>query len=361
VEVLNTFPHKESYTFVVVPLRNMSEQKDVEVPIKDLTSIVHAALLSTGLRGEDAKVITDNLMYAEMRRNNQGVIKVTSGALNPSKSEGEIEIKKETPVSALVDGKGRIGMCVMKRCLDIGIEKARSSGVAVVSASGYKSATGALGYWAYQAAKEGFIYIMCCQCPEMVAPAGSYEAIFGTNPLAMGFPRGKDKPPVVLDMATSAEAWYHLKMSEAKGEPIRDDIAYDEHGRPTSSASAALKGALRTFGGHKGSGLALMVELLAGSLSGADMEDKWNAKRGWGTFMLLLKPELMGEEEDILAAANTMTARVQGAKRLQETVEVLYPGERGSRNEEETLRRGTIPIPGTVLARLQAMAGSQEN
>ena len=104
------------------------------------------------------------------------------------------------------------------------------------------SATGALGYWAYQAAKEGFIYIMCCQCPEMVAPAGSHEAIFGTNPIAMGFPTGNDTPPVILDMATSAEAWYYLKMSEAKGEPIKDDIAYDEHGSPTTSASAALQG-----------------------------------------------------------------------------------------------------------------------
>ncbi len=331
----------------------------MEVPIEDLDRIVNAALISTGLRKGDARVITENLMYAEKRRNNQGVIKVTSGALHPDPKESEIVIRKETPVSALVDGSSRIGMCVMRRSLDIGIEKARSSGLAVISASGYHSATGALGYWAYQAARQGFIYIMCCSCPEMVAPAGSYEAVFGTNPIAMGFPTGtdKDSQPVVLDMATSAEAWYHLKMSEAKGEAIKGDIAYDEHGKFTTSPSDALKGALRTFGGHKGSGLAMMVELLAGSLSGADMEDKWHARKGWGTFMLLLKPELMGEEKDVLQAANTMIMRVKGAKKLEGTTEVYYPGERGAKNEEETLARGTIPIPGGVLAKLQAMAG----
>ena len=332
-------------------------EADAEVPIEDLDRIVRAALISTGLREEDAQVITENLMYAEKRRNNQGVIKVTSGALNPDPKESEIQIRKETPVSALVDGSSRIGMCVMRKCLDIGIEKARSSGIAVVSASGYQSATGALGYWAYQAARQGFIYIMCCSCPEMVAPAGSYEAVFGTNPIAMGFPTGKDNPPVVLDMATSAEAWYHLKMSEAKGEAIKGDIAYDEHGKLTTSPSDALKGALRTFGGHKGSGLAMMVELLAGSLSGADMEDKWHANKGWGTFMLLLKPELMGEEQDILQAANTMIMRVKKAKKLKDTTEVYYPGERGAKIAEETLGRGTIPIPGGVLAKLKAMAG----
>jgi LDH2 family malate/lactate/ureidoglycolate dehydrogenase len=330
---------------------------EVQVPISQLEKVIFNALKGgAGLREEDARIVTDNLMYAEMRGNNQGCIKVTTGALNKVVNEGEIEIARETPVSAKLLGSHRIGMAVMRRSLDICLEKAATSGIGMVSSSGYHSATGALGFWTRQAAEKGYICLLCCQCPEMVAPHGSYEAIFGTNPIAFSFPVGvKGTSPVTLDMATSSAAWYHLKQSHAEGRDIDENLAYDAEGQPTTSPGAALSGALKTFGGAKGSGLAMMVELLAGALSGADMEDKWHSRAGWGSFMCVIRPDLFGDPEDIQKAAATMCARIKGASKLDSVEEIYLPGERSDLNLAATMERGTIPISSAVLEQLKAM------
>jgi LDH2 family malate/lactate/ureidoglycolate dehydrogenase len=332
---------------------------DVAVPVEELEDLVFKALVSeaNGLREDDARVIAGNLMYAERRRNNQGVIKVVTGALKASEKEGDIEIVKSTPVSAKIVGNDRIGMIVMKKALDVALEKAAANGgVAIISCTGYRSATGALGYWTRQAAEKGYICFLCCQCPEMVAPHGSYEAIFGTNPMAFSFPSGDEDPPVTLDMATSSAAWYHLKQAEADGKEVDGSLAYDNQGHSTTDPSAALKGALKTFGGAKGSGLALMVELLAGSLSGADMENKWSGATGWGSFMMVINPGIMGDAEEITSSAKTMLQRIKSAKKLDSADGVFLPGERSDLHERETAASGTIPVSESVLARLRTMA-----
>ena len=330
---------------------------EIEIGIVDLEVLILKALKSesNGLREEDAHIVAGNLMYAERRRNNQGVIKVITGALKASNKEGDIKIVKETPISAKLDGNDRIGMVVMKKALDIALEKAAANGgVAIVSCTGYRSATGALGYWTRQASEKGYICFMCCQCPEMVAPHGSYEPVFGTNPIAFSFPSGGS--PVTLDMATSSAAWFHLKQAEADGTKIDDSLAYDSQGRSTSDPSEALRGALKTFGGAKGSGLALMVELLAGSLSGADMEDKWNGTNGWGSFMMVIDPNIMGDASEITTNATTMLRRIKSAKKLDSADGVYLPGERSDLHDRETASSGTIPVSESVLARLRSMA-----
>lgn len=99
----------------------------IEIGIVDLEVLILKALKSesNGLREEDAHIVAGNLMYAERRRNNQGVIKVITGALKASNKEGDIKIVKETPISAKLDGNDRIGMVVMKKALDIALEKSR--------------------------------------------------------------------------------------------------------------------------------------------------------------------------------------------------------------------------------------------
>jgi LDH2 family malate/lactate/ureidoglycolate dehydrogenase len=171
-------------------------------------------------------------MYAELRNNNQGLIKLITGALNANSEASEIKCVLDTPVSAKIDGGQNIGMVVVSNAVDIAIEKAKISGIAVVGCSNYASATGALGVWARKIAQEGLVGIVMSQTYEMVAPHGSFEPIFGTNPFSIGIPT---KPrPQVLDMATSAAAWYGLKTAEKEGLPIADDIAYDRHGMPTT-------------------------------------------------------------------------------------------------------------------------------
>ena len=305
---------------------------------------------------EATKVIVDTLMFAELRNNNQGIVKLLAGALHPNPSSTDIKVMFESPVSCSLDGGQQIGMVVVKHAMDIAIAKAKVSGICIVGCNNYSSATGALGVWAREIARQDLIGIVMSQCPEMVAPHGSYEPIFGTNPLAIGIPtRGRAQ---VLDMATSSSAWYGLVTAKEEGLMIPNDVAYDSEGQATTDPAAAMGGALRVFDrSFKGSHLALMVELLAGALTGASMEDK-HASKNWGSLILAIDPKVLGPLEQFQENAEVMCARVSSAKRLpgSENSPIYLPGERGDLLEAANLEKGTIDMSQKLYDDLTALA-----
>jgi LDH2 family malate/lactate/ureidoglycolate dehydrogenase len=213
---------------------------------------------------------------------------------------------------------------------------------------------------------------------EMVAPHGSYEPIFGTNPLAIGVPRSipADLPsigqasgsasgdsvdallsPVVLDMATSAYAWYGIKSAAENNESIPGDVAWDANGNATTDPAAALGGALRSFDrSYKGSHLGLMVELLAGALTGAAMNDK-KASGNWGTTVVVLHPNVLGDQDGFVQRVQDMCTRVHGAKPLPDAAGKPHylPGERGDLVTERNMQAGSLEVPAEVYAKLLVM------
>jgi LDH2 family malate/lactate/ureidoglycolate dehydrogenase len=156
-------------------------------------------------------------------------------------------------------------------------------------------------------------------------------------------------------MATSASAYYGLVMAQTEGRTIPADVAYDWQGNPTTDPSEALRGALRVFDrSFKGSHLALMVELLAGALSGAAMTDK-ERNKNWGSFVLAIDPNLFGPNtlDDFRERASSMCERVKNAKPLPNSEEEIFlPGERGDRLEEQNLASGSIPLSSAVYSEL---------
>ncbi len=117
-------------------------------------------------------------------------------------------------------------------------------------------------------AAHGLVGIAMCPSHAWVAPAGGTRPVFGTNPIAFAWPRPDGQLPYVFDFATSAIARGEIELHARQDKPIPEDWAIDEQGRPTTDPHAALRGAMRTFGGHKGSALSTMVELMAGALIG---------------------------------------------------------------------------------------------
>lgn len=350
------------------------KMETVKVPVKELDERIRTVLAGQGHDPHACKIITDTLMFAELRNNNQGIVKLLAGALMPSPKAQEIKSVTETPVSCNLDGGHQIGMVVLRKAVDIAIEKAKTSGISIIGCYNYASATGALGAWARDIAQQGLIGVVLSQCPEMVAPHGSYEPIFGTNPFAIGIPtKGRVQ---VLDMATSASAWYGLVTAKEQGLSIPDDIAYDKDGRPTTDPAEAMRGALRVFDrSYKGSHLALMVELLAGALPGADMEDKHN-KHNWGSLVIAIDPKILGPVEGFQERAEVMCNRVKNAKRLPTNDDLsktgsssppssanspMYlPGERGDELEAENLARGSIEMSKKLYLDLVALQNKYE-
>jgi L-2-hydroxycarboxylate dehydrogenase (NAD+) len=323
-----------------------------KIQIKELQNLCVSALTKLGHAENHATIITDLLMYAELRNNNQGIVKIVTGALQKNPAQAESKVVFETPVSVKIDGQHEIGMVVVSNAVDIAIEKCSKSSIAIVGASNYASATGALGFWARKITAAGYIGIVMSQCNEMVAPYGSYEPVYGTNPLAIGIPTLPRAQ--ILDMATSAYAYYGIKLAEQNGESIPDDVAYDSHGFPTTNPTEALKGAIRSFDrGFKGSHLALMVELLAGALTGAAMENK-GAAENWGSLVLVIDPNIFGEREQFLHNASLMCERVKNAKKLPNfNKEIYLPGERGDELEEKRLLDGFLEVPENLFEQLR--------
>lgn len=152
-------------------------------------------------------------------------------------------------------------------------------------------------------------------------------------------------------MATSAYAYFGVVTAKAEGKPIPHDIAWDANGQPALNPTDALAGAIRSFDrNYKGSHIALMVELLAGALTGGAMENKGPA-RNWGSLIVCIDPVVFGTLEEFQENANKMCARVKGAKILPGGVEgtsINLPGERGDAQEAENLAKGTIDLSDEV-------------
>ena len=335
--------------------------------INTLRSTASQVLRKIGYSSEDAEIITDTVMYAELRKNNQGVIKIISGALNPNKKAAPIQVTFETPVSVSIDGGQRCGMVVVSHAVDQAILKTKKSGICIVGCSNYSSATGALGHWTRKITEAGFIGIVLSQCNEIVAPHGSYEPILGTNPISIGIPT--HPRPQILDMATSAAAYFGIKLAEQNGETLASDIAYDENGYETTNPTAALRGAIRVFDrSYKGSHLSLMIELLAGALTGASMENKGHAKN-WGSLIIVIDPAIVNNDpEEFKKNAMIMCNRIKHAKKLPTTTtttnlsieniktdEIYLPGERGDEIEEKNLKNGTVEFSVELYEKLLKM------
>ena len=333
----------------------------VNVSVKELTEVCNKAVATLGYNSDEASSLVDCMLAAQLRGNNQGIIKITTGGLNKHPEETEMKVIHETPVSARIDGGKCLGMSVLVRAVGLAAEKAKASGIALVTTANTPNSTGYLGWYAKQLAKENLIGIVLAQSPEFVAPYGAYQPVFGTNPIAISVPTEGDVEPVTLDMATSAYALFGLLEAKTAGTSIPDNVAYDANGLPTSDPAEALAGAIRVFDrSHKSSGLALMVELLAGAFSGCAIEDK-RASASWGNFVLAIDPKIIWGDDDGFGTfkdrVQTVCSRVKSAKILEGVEEIFLPGERGDQVAADCVASDSIELEANLWKDLQAMAG----
>jgi LDH2 family malate/lactate/ureidoglycolate dehydrogenase len=251
-------------------------------------------------------------------------------------------------------------MVVVKKALEIVIEKATKNGFGIAGTFNTSTSSGAIGYFAAELARQGLIGFVFGRSPERVAVHGSYEPVFGTNPLAVGIPADPD--PIVLDMSTAAISFYGLVEASTAGNEIPGDVAYDSAGKPTTNPKEAIQGAIRSFDrNHKGSGLALMNEILAGPLVGAAFCGLGDSKGNWGHLIYALDPEILGDREEFIRNASKIIARVKGTKKLPGVEEIFVPGERGSRRARQHRESGMIEIEDNLLEELRSVAGVEHS
>lgn len=322
----------------------------MKIKLSELESVTHKAILKYGYSPEEASVIQKILMYAQLRGNNQGVVKLIGKGI-PRIEEGKSpEIVKDTPVSALINGNYTHAMVVMDHLVDLAIEKARKTGVGIAGNYNTSESTGALGYYVNKIAEQGLIGIAFASAPfQTTAPYGSNEARFCTNPLAYGIPTNDE--PIILDMSTSAMAYYGLIEAKTAGKNVPEGTGYDNEGKETTDPAAIMSGALKTFGGHKGSGLALIVQILAGVFVKADSfnNDSDNA----GNLVIAIDPNIFIDTEEFKTNVSDIVSKIKDARPLEGVEEIYIPGERGNKYKNEVLTSGEIEIEENLWNELQ--------
>ena len=320
----------------------------MKVQLTELNDTIKQALNQAGYNDEDASIISDVLLYAQLRGNNQGIAKIASGGIPKAADVPEYKEVKRNKCAALVSGGH--AMVATKKAAELAVELAKEHGVNVVGSNHTFTSSGAIGFFARQIADAGYIALVSIGTPPFVAPFGSAEPKLGTNPLAYAFPATRGS--VVFDTATAAMAYFGVVEAKMKGEPLPEGVGFDKDGNPTTDAAKALEGSVSTFAGHKGYGLSLLVQMLGGPFAGAGFvgmdEDK-----GAGTFVLAIDPGLLVGKDEFMKQTDRLLDAVRAAKPLPGK-EVLLPGEHGDHLRKAAEDSGELEVANAIWNELKA-------
>jgi LDH2 family malate/lactate/ureidoglycolate dehydrogenase len=315
-------------------------------------ALCHAAFRSLELPEDQTRTCTDAIMFATLRGlDSHGIISILPGiAARIARGEidrtAPIEVVRADVATAVLKGNGAAGPVIGARAMNLAIERAKAIGVGVVSAFNCDH-FGAASYYSSLAVAQGLIGITMCNAGAAVVPFGGKTAVHGTNPISYGIPGG-DEGPIILDIATSAAAHGQVFKAVRRGQPIPPGWAVDADGNPTTDAAAAMKGALLPFGGHKGYGMGILVDVLTGALAGSTVMTGVQhtgdpTVRGQSFFMLALDPDRFAPREVFRSRLDQIAREVHGVPPATGFREVLLPGDLERRQEAERQRLG-IPL-----------------
>jgi uncharacterized oxidoreductase len=347
----------------------------VTIRARPLTELVRHIFVKAGCSAAEAERIGRYLVAANLTgHDSHGVTRVPrylawkeEGAVF---ADRKVEVVIDTPVLALVDGLNGFGQTVAPQAVAIGIEKCRAMGLAMVALK-RAGHIGRVGDWAEMAAEAGLVsvHFVNASGSALVAPFAGTERRLSTAPFCVGVPR-PGEPPIVLDFATSVVAEGKVLVASQGGKRLPDNalidldgtmsadprVLYGEYGPTGMRRARDGRGAIRAFGDHKGSGLALMCELLGGSLTGMKATGEGRgAFGGNGMLSFYVNPTVIDPEGLFAADVARYIAYFKSAKPIAPGAEVLTPGEPEQRTRQQRLDQG-IPLPDETWAAIVAAA-----
>lgn len=335
----------------------------VTVSAEAARGFCQAVLERAGLAQEDAYLVADALVDADLRGvSTHGLVRfpiyvtrLRKRLVNPNPRMRAIQ---ERGATLVLDGDDAFGQVVGAEAMRRAVLLAREHGVGMCAARN-SNHLGALAYIAALALPHQMIGITLTITNPVIAPWGGIVPKLGNNPLAVAIPAG-DRPPIILDMACSQVARGNLILASKHHTAIPPSWALDERERPTEDPDAGLRGSLMPVGGHKGSGLALIVGilggLLAGSAFGAGLGDIFDMTRSqrFGHLILAIDIGACRPVPEFLRGVQEMVLDLKTTPKVEGTEEIYMPGELEARRREERLRHG-FPVSRVVLDELMAV------
>jgi LDH2 family malate/lactate/ureidoglycolate dehydrogenase len=328
------------------------EKGRVRLSVDAARELATKVMRADGYAERDARIIAEHVIDAALCGYEYSGLPKLLDAVEHKRARlprTPLRIVRETPVSTLFDGGNNNGMLALHDATLAAIAKAQTSGIVLVGVHN-SWMSGRSAYYCEMIANAGLIGIITVGSAAQVAPLGGATAVLGTNPIAFGLP-GEHRP-FVFDMGTSAMMWTDLSLRERLGETIAPGMAIDAQGLPTQDPARARKGALLPFGGHKGFGLALVMQTLAVAAgSGLSMD------ANYGYLIIAFKPDLLVPLADFRRELDAMLERVKTAPRQAGVDEIRIPSERSFRERARRLKTG-IAIDERIYTALLRHAGN---
>lgn len=307
----------------------------MRIEASELKGKIKETLIATGLNTECSEATAECMVMADLfgiATHGSVVLpshikRIENGGYN---LHPDFKVVSKSNSYAVIDADNSIGFASATYCMRYAMQQAKRNGMFTVFCRN-ANAYGAASCYAMLAAKNGMIGITCCNSPAAMAPIGGKDKLFGTNPLSVVIPTG-DEDPIIVDMATSKVAKSKFLQMKREGKRLGDGWALDKDGNPTTDPDEGIQGLVRPMEGFKGYGLALIIDVLAGVLSGAAWQDKVNRfyneegdPMNVGHLFIAIDPEkIMGKEYwDIIKA---YIANIRNSRNIENTV-VALPGD----------------------------------
>lgn len=338
------------------------------VPIAVLESYCRDVLQSVGMPETGAACVAASLTAADSRGiSSHGAARLLGVYVRrlqtgSTRTTPDIRVVQRKGSVALLDGDAGPGQVVGSEAMQLAVTLAQEHGVGVVGVRN-SSHFGIGAFFVEQATRAGMIGMAMSNATPNMPPAGARSRFLGTNPIAIGVPGPTPDQPIILDMATSVVARGKIVMADKHGETIPPGWAITDAGEPTTNAAEALLGAVLPMGGYKGSGLAMMVDILSGVLTGAasgqdvvDLYDRSERHQDIGHFFLAIDAAAFCPRDEFQHRVERYADQVRVQPRVPGVEQILLPGEKERFTADQAALAG-VSLSATDLAELEVLAG----
>lgn len=324
--------------------------------VAEARALAESVMEAVGHTAEEARLITDHLIDCELRGLSYGglprALSVAEHIRKAERKREPIRVESNTSVSALVHGGDNVGYLVAWKAMEVAIERATAHGIAVVGANSTWY-TGMLSYYAERIAAHGFVSMIASNASPWVAPYGGTEGRFGTNPICYGFPTAEGDP-IIWDIGTSSIMHAEIMVARRLGRELPDGVAYGPDGRETRDPAASLDGgAIRPWGGAKGSGLGIVVQLLGAMCASPAIPQ---GLHDFGCLFVVMSPGLLMPTDDFKRAVSDYAAAVRGTRPVAGGPPVRMPFDRSAADRRKQAATDAIDVPDAILEQLRAIA-----
>lgn len=334
--------------------------------VERLEKFIESVLIGQGVATDHAHICSQRMIEADLRgMHGHGIFRLPpycqrleAGGynLNP-----DIKIKRETPVSAVVDGDNGLGQVVVTRAVELSIQKAKTSGMAWVGICNSNHA-GAGGVYAAMALPHDLIAMyMAIGNANHMPPWGGTDLLLSTNPIAFAIPTGKE-PPIVLDMATTNASYGKVKVAAQKGETLPSGWMVDKKGQSLTDPQRVKDGFLLPIGEYKGFGLNFVIGALAGVLNTAafgsaviDFNKDFITPTNSGQVIFAMRPDLFRDMDVFKAEMDIRIQEIRESTPMEGADPIRLPGEMALERQQKMRLEG-VPVARPVLLQLREIA-----